>query len=84
MYILGLVMEKAKLFKNGQSQAVRLPKAYRFDGQEVIIRKIGETVMLTPIHEVWNEFRQSINDFSADYLSDREQPALQDRDSAFE
>lgn len=39
----------AKLFKNGQSQAVRLPKAYRFKGSEVKIRKEGNKVILEPL-----------------------------------
>jgi antitoxin VapB len=39
----------AKLFKNGRSQAVRLPKEFRFEGTEVRIRKIGERVILEPV-----------------------------------
>ena len=39
-------MEKAKLFMNGGSQAVRLPKGYRFEGEEVYIKRIGSGVML--------------------------------------
>ena len=41
-------MELAKLFENGRSQAVRLPKKYRFSGDEVIIQKLGEAIMLIP------------------------------------
>ena len=44
----------AKLFQNGRSQAVRLPKAFRFKGTEVKIRKEGNTVILEPLeHTVW-------------------------------
>ena len=39
----------AKIFKNGRSQAVRLPKAFRFKGKEVKIRKEGEKVILEPL-----------------------------------
>ncbi len=39
----------AKLFKHGRSQAVRLPKEFRFDGQEVRVSKIGDRVILEPI-----------------------------------
>ena len=42
-------METAKLFQNGQSQAVRLPKAYRFDGTEVTVKRVGEGVLLLPL-----------------------------------
>ena len=41
--------QRAKLFKNGRSQAVRLPKGFRFDGDEVEIRKEGDAVILEPV-----------------------------------
>lgn len=40
---------RAKLFRNGRSQAVRLPKAFRFEGDEVTVRRDGETVILAPV-----------------------------------
>ena len=42
-------MATAKLFRNGRSQAVRLPKAFRFDGEEVSIRREGKRVILEPL-----------------------------------
>jgi len=39
----------AKIFRNGRSQAVRLPKEFRFDGEEVSIRREGERVILEPV-----------------------------------
>jgi antitoxin VapB len=42
-------MKRAKLFKNGGSQAVRLPKEFRIEGDEVLIRKEGEAVVLEPV-----------------------------------
>jgi len=48
--------DTAKLFKNGRSQAVRLPKEYRFEGDEVKIYKSGNRVILEPIEkEKWPE-----------------------------
>ena len=49
-------MKTAKLFNNGQSQAVRLPKEFRFSGNEVGIRKVGEIILLFPIDGVWESF----------------------------
>ena len=46
-------MDTAKLFKNGQSQAVRLPKAYRFEGKQVYIKRVGNAVMLIPYDDPW-------------------------------
>jgi virulence-associated protein VagC len=40
---------RAKIFSNGRSQAVRLPREFRFEGKEVAIRKEGETVVLEPV-----------------------------------
>lgn len=40
---------RAKLFRHGGSQAVRLPKAFRFDGEEVSIRREGDRVILEPL-----------------------------------
>jgi antitoxin VapB len=61
-------MEKAKLFFNGQSQAVRLPKDYRFEGKEVGIRKVGSTIILYPLGSEWATFLDGVNDFTDDFM----------------
>lgn len=75
-------MDTAKLFTNGRSQAVRLPKEYRFEGTEVFIKKVGQTVMLIPATGSWQTLIDSLELFSDDFLSEREQP-LQERESLF-
>ncbi len=67
-------MDSAKLFFNGQSQAVRLPKEYRFNGNEVYVKKIGNTVMLFPKDQIWETFLNGLNSFTEDfYVREREQ-----------
>lgn len=61
-------METAKLFVNGSSQAVRLPKEFRFMGNEVYVQKVGETVILVPKDKVWETFIEGINGFTDDYF----------------
>ena len=61
-------MKTAKLFTNGQSQAVRLPKEYRFSGNEVGIIKIGEVVMLYPKGREDKLFFSSLGGFSDDFF----------------
>lgn len=74
-------METVKLFANGQSQAVRLPKSYRFEGNEVYARKIGYTVMLFPKDSAWATFLDGLNGFSNDFMSDgRESVVEQERE----
>ena len=67
-------MRVAKLFQNGQSQAVRLPKEFRFDGDEVFIRRVGNAVVLTPKTHPWDTLVNSLTSFSDDFLETREQP----------
>ena len=60
-------MDTAELFKNGQSQAVRLPKQYAFEGTEVFVKRIGGLVILVPKTEnPWNLFRDSLEKFTDD------------------
>ena len=77
-------METAKLFKNGRSQAVRLPKEFRFEGDEVYVKKVGDSVILIPFHAPWNTLIDSLSLFSADFMADREQRPVQEREDSFE
>jgi antitoxin VapB len=73
-------MKKAKIFMNGQSQAVRLPKEFRFNEDEVSVQKFGEGVLILPIIKSMFAFRESLKKFSDDFLSERSQPPMQNRD----
>ncbi|MCM1184340.1 MAG: antitoxin [Roseburia sp.] len=74
-------MMMAKVFENGRSQAVRLPKEYRFSDEEVAVNKIGDVVLLMPKENKWSGFLNSFNLFSEDFMKDgREQPAAQERE----
>ncbi len=77
-------METAKLFRNGQSQAVRLPKDFRFQGDRVFIKRVGNAVVLIPYQEPWETLFESLDLFSDDFMQDREQPAPQEREDPFE
>ena len=63
-------MATAKLFKNGQSQAVRLPKEYRFTSDEVQINRVGEAVILLPADHPWSGFLDSLSMFSDDFMAE--------------
>lgn len=76
-------MKTAKIFKNGQSQAVRLPKEFRFKGEEVFIKKVGNMVVLIPINKPWKSLVESLNKFSNDFMETRNQPDLQEREDNF-
>ena len=61
-------MMTAKVFENGRSQAVRLPKECRFSSDEVMVNKIGDIVMLLPKNSKWDSFMKAIDMFSLDFM----------------
>lgn len=78
-------METAKLFRNGRSQAVRLPKEFRFEGDRVYVKRVGNAVVLLPYGDSWRGLFESLEQFSEDFMDEREQPAGQEeRESPFE
>jgi antitoxin VapB len=77
-------MQTAKLFQNGQSQAVRLPKEFRFQGDKVFIKRMGNAVVLLPYHDAWQSLIESLDQFSDDFMEQRDQPTQPPRESAFE
>jgi antitoxin VapB len=71
-------MKTAKLFKNGESQAVRLPREFRFNGDEVFIKRIGSAVILLPKAKSWDTLIDSLGKFPDDFMNERQQPSGKD------
>ncbi len=67
-------MNRAKLFKNGDSQAIRLPKEFRFSGKEVYIRKDGANVILSPINDAVDRLWSILGQFPDNIEIERNQP----------
>ena len=63
-------MMTAKIFENGRSQAVRLPKEFRFSSDEVMVNRIGEVVILMPKTSKWDAFMKAIDMFTDDFMED--------------
>ena len=63
-------MMTAKVFENGRSQAVRLPKECRFSSEEVLVNKIGDIVLLVPKKSKWDSFMKAVDMFSEDFMAD--------------
>ncbi len=75
-------MMTAKLFENGRSQAVRLPKEFRFSSDEVLINRIGDVVLLMPKTSKWDSFMKAVDMFSDDFMEDgRNRQPGQERES---
>ena len=76
-------MHTAKVFKSGNSQAVRIPREFSIDESELYIQRVGRTLILTSKEEIWKAFEESLDAFSDDlFQNGREQPKEpQERDS---
>lgn len=72
-------MVTAKVFQSGRSQAVRVPMKYRFRSREVNILATPDGLLLTE-KGPWELFREGVNELSGDFMRDRVQPPLEDRD----
>jgi antitoxin VapB len=79
-------VKRAKLFRTGGSQAVRLPAQFRFPGDEVAIRRDPETgdVVLSPVASGWSDWKDLFDrldelNVPEDFLVERDQPPAQER-----
>ncbi len=77
-------MERAKIFWSGRSQAVRLPKDFRFAGEEVRIRRHGSAVILEPVAEDWTWLDSIAGKLDEDFIKavgegvmEQERPGLE-------
>lgn len=73
-------MDTARLFQSGRSQAVRLPKEYRFAGTEVVVKHFGNGVLLLPVDNPWQTLQAGLDAFEPGFTLTREQPDAQPRD----
>ena len=68
-------MKTARLFQNGRSQAIRLPKEFRFSGDRVFVKKVGNAVVVLPCENSWQPLFDSLAQFSDDFMQERDQPS---------
>ena len=77
-------MKTARIFQSGNSQAVRIPKEFQMEGDEVEIQRKGNGLVLLPKKKSWDALSESLHKFTADFMkSGRRQPPVQKRGKAF-
>jgi antitoxin VapB len=73
------MMHTAKVFQNGRSQAIRLPKEFRVDSDEVYLKKTSDGFLVIP-RDPWELFNEGVEELSDDFMAlGRKQPKLQKR-----
>lgn len=67
----------AKIFRSGNSQALRIPKEYRVDESEVNIEQVGNVYVISPVEDPWAALKASLTMFPDDFMADgRNQPKM--------
>ena len=66
-----MVSKTAKIFKSGNSQAVRIPKEFQLEGTEVEIQRRGDALILRPKRKSWAPLLESLEKFSDDFIGER-------------
>ncbi len=74
-------MDTARIFQSGRSQAVRLPKEYRFAGTEVVVKHFGNGVLLLPVEDPWETLAAGLAAFEPGFELSRQQPEDQMREA---
>jgi antitoxin VapB len=84
VYIREASMKTARVFKSGNSQAVRIPKEFHLEDDEVEIRRKGDALILLPKKRSWTALYESLDKFTADFMAEgRNQPLVQKRRRTF-
>ena len=77
------MLKKTRVFKSGNSMAVRLPKEFRIEASEVYIKREGRRIILIPTDHRWDDLferLEEVGDLLKDFLSERNQPPMQERE----
>ncbi len=76
--------KKTRLFMSGNSQAVRIPREFQLEGDEVEIQRRGNTLVIRPKKQTWQTLTDSLAMFTDDFMEDgRQQPPVQTRKRPF-
>ena len=67
-------METAKVFEYEENKAIKLPADYRLQEDEMVIRRLGDVILLVPKSKVWETFMEGINGFTDDFMADDRSP----------
>lgn len=78
------IRKKTRLFMSGNSQAVRIPREFQLEGNEVEIQRRGNTLVIRPKKQTWQPLTDSLTQFTDDFMEEgRQQPPLQVRRRPF-
>jgi len=72
--------ETVKIKNKSGSQIIQIPEGLKIEDNKVYLKKVGNSIYVIPFHNPWDSLIQSTGLFTNDYLDERNQPAVQERD----
>lgn len=72
--------ETVKVTKESGSQIIHIPEGFKIEDDKVYLKKVGNSIYVIPYHNPWESLIQSTNMFSDDFLNEREEPKIQERE----
>lgn len=72
-----------RVFKSGNSQAVRLPKSFQTEDEELIIKKVGSMIVMVPVSDQWKVFEESLGEFTSDIFKGEDIAIVADQREEF-
>ena len=76
-----MALETIDIQDSSGSQSVRIPDDFKIDDDKVYLKKVGNALYIIPFHNPWQDLIDSVDNFSEDFMNDREQPNEQTRES---
>ena len=73
--------EEIGIQNNAAGQAIRIPENFQINDNKAYIKKVGNGLFIIPYHEPWQSLFESLDEFSSDFMENRNQPSIQDHDS---
>lgn len=76
-----MAFEKINIQENSGTQSIKIPANFKIDDDKVYLKKVGNALYIIPFHNPWQNLFDSIDEFSEDFMDQREQPSEQTRKS---
>lgn len=76
-----MIVKELSINENEGFQSIRLPEEFYINDDKVYVKKIGNTLQIIPFHQAWNSFKDSLNEFSQDFMGERNQDLYEEREN---
>ncbi|MPR34537.1 antitoxin [Salmonirosea aquatica] len=76
-----MAFETTDILESAGYQSLKIPEDFKIDDDKVYIKKVGNALFVIPFHKPWENLENSVSEFTRDFMDDRGQPAVQQREN---